>query len=459
MYQIDFENPLHLHFIGIGGISMSGLAEILMQQGFTISGSDSTASALTEHLKKLGAKVAIGQKAENITPGIQAVVYTAAIREDNPEYQECIRKNLPMISRADLLGQIMKNYSVPIAVAGTHGKTTTTSMASCILMQGGCDPTISLGGILPLIKGNIRVGHSDYFIAEACEYTNSFHAFRPKIAVITNVDEDHLDFFSDLDEIAESFHTFADLLPASGTLIINRDTKMFDEVTRDLRCSILTYSLTNPNADFVAEDILYDERGCASFCCVKDGAHYGIFSIQVPGLHNIENALASIALADVIGIDKDSIRTGLTHFAGTERRFEYKGTFNDITVIDDYAHHPAEIEATFHAAENIPHKEVYLVFQPHTYTRTSALFDDFRDVLSRFDHVILADIYAAREVNTIGISSGDLCNALAEKGCDAIHLKSFGEITTHLKSQAKSGDLIITMGAGDVWQIAEALLQ
>ena len=464
MYQIDFQKPSHLHFIGIGGISMSGLAEILMQKGFSVSGSDSHASALTERLKGLGADVVIGQSAENIRPGIDAVVFSAAIHPDNPEYAAAAAANLPMLTRAELLGQIMKNFACPAAVAGTHGKTTTTSMAACILMAAGLDPTVSVGGIVPAIGGNIRVGGSGVFLAEACEYTNSFLSFFPKVAAILNVDADHLDFFKDLDDITASFRRFAELLPDDGTLIVNRDTERFPELSEGLSCRVVTYSLADPSADFTAENVRYDEAGCASFTCVRSGSPLTEIELRIPGEHNVGNALAAAALALECGASPEDIRKGLSSFRGTERRFEKKGTFpasdgsGDVTVIDDYAHHPIEIRATLSAAAHVPHRELYLVFQPHTYTRTKALFDDFVEVLKGADHLVMAEIYAAREQNTIGISSDDLRAAAEAAGTDAVYFPDFEGIVNHLRKVCRSGDLVITMGAGDVVEVGEMLI-
>lgn len=458
MYQIDFKKPLHLHFIGIGGISMSGLAEILMQEGFHISGSDSKESELTDHLVKLGAKIVYVQQAGNIDDGIDAVVYTAAIHPDNPEFAAARAKGIPMLSRAELLGQIMKNYKTPIAVAGTHGKTTTTSMASYILMTAGFDPTITVGGIIPAIKGNIRVGHSQTFIAEACEYTNSFLSFYPKIAVILNVDADHLDFFKDLDDIASSFHRFAQNVPDDGTVIICRDFAKYPEVIKDLKSEVITYSMTDAEADYTPSDISYDERGCGTFTCLEKGHPILTVTLNVPGVHNISNALASIALGRKMGISGEDIREGLQSFYGTERRFELKGKIGGVTIIDDYAHHPTEIRATLTAAKNYPHRELWVIFQPHTYTRTKALFSEFADALSLADHIILADIYAAREKNTIGISSDDLRKELEKRGADAVYFPSFGEIEDYVLTHCVDGDLLITMGAGDIVTVGDELL-
>lgn len=458
MYKIDFNHPCHVHFIGIGGISMSGLAEILMKEGFTVSGSDNKESSLTDHLTNKGAVIFYGQKASNIIDGINVVVYTAAIHEDNEEFMEAKRQGLPMLSRAELLGQLMTNYDTPIAVSGTHGKTTTTSMLSHIFLAGDMDPTISVGGILKAIHGNIRVGSSGLFVTEACEYTNSFLHFFPKISVILNIDADHLDFFKDLDDIRHSFRLFAELLPEDGTLVINGDIENLSYITDGLACRVVTFG-REASLDYSASDIQYDEQGNASFDLIRHGIPSGHVTLSVGGEHNVYNALSAIAVADLLGVSAETIQEGLLSFHGTDRRFEYKGEFNGITVIDDYAHHPTEIEATLKSAAHYPHRELWCIFQPHTYTRTKALFDEFAQALSHTDHLILADIYAARETDTLGISSEQLARAAASYGCDAIYLPSFDEIEKYVRDHCQSGDLLITMGAGDVVNIGEDLLK
>ena len=457
MYTIDFTKPVHIHFIGIGGISMSGLAEILLKEGFTVSGSDSKESALTDHLTANGAQIFYGQRASNIIDGIDLVVYTAAIHPDNPEYACAKEKNIPMMTRADLLGQIMKNYQIPIAVSGTHGKTTTTSMASHILLEGGFDPTISVGGILPAIGGNLRLGHSGTFITEACEYTNSFLSFFPKISIILNMDADHLDFFKDIDDIRHSFRKFAELLPADGTLIINADTPEYETITRELPCNVLTYGLEH-DADYTAADITWDKYGHPSFSVLFRGKKIGSYYLRVPGIHNVSNALAAIAVGRLLDLPDDVIVKGLGSFTGTDRRFQYKGEIGGITIIDDYAHHPTEIEATLHAAKNYPHQKVWCVFQPHTYTRTKALLPEFAKALTLADHVVLADIYAARETDNLGISSQDLQKQIQELGTPCEYFPTFDEIESFLLKSCAHGDLLITMGAGDVVNIGEHLL-
>lgn len=458
MYKIDFKQPIHVHFIGIGGISMSGLAEILLKENFTVSGSDHRQSPLTEQLEKAGAIIFYGQRASNIIEGIDVVVYTAAIHEDNEEYRAALCRGLPMLSRAELLGQLMTNYKIPIAVSGTHGKTTTTSMLSHVLLSADLDPTISVGGILKAIHGNIRVGHSEIFVTEACEYTNSFLHFFPKISIILNIDEDHLDFFKDLDDIRHSFRRFAELLPADGTLVINGEIPDYEDITRGLPCNVVTYG-PDISMDYRAANISHDEMGRASFDFIKSGEFIARITLSVNGDHNVSNALSALAVADILGIPIDTAGQGLKDFHGTKRRFEYKGTFNGVTVIDDYAHHPTEITASLTSAMYYPHRETWCVFQPHTYTRTKLLFDDFIKALSHTDHVILADIYAARETDTLGISSADLAEALKDRGVDACYLPSFEEIENFCRENCQTDDLLITMGAGDVVNIGEALLK
>ncbi len=457
MYQIDFHTPLAVHFIGIGGISMSGLAEILLEEGFHISGSDAKESALTDALEKKGARIYYGQRASNISDSTDVVVYTAAIHPDNPEFARAKELGIPMLTRAELLGQIMRNYDTPIAVAGTHGKTTTTSMLSHILLKGDCDPTISVGGILPAIGGNIRVGQSETFLTEACEYTNSFLSFFPKISIILNMDADHLDFFKDIDDIRRSFRRFAELLPADGTLIINADTPEYQSITEGLSCQVITYGLEN-NADYTASDITYDEFGHASFNVRYKGSDLGRCSLKVPGSHNVSNALSAVAAGRLLNLPWEVIAEGLLSFTGTDRRFQYKGTVGGVTIIDDYAHHPTEIEATLKAAANYPHRKVWCVFQPHTYTRTKALLPEFAQALTLADHVVLADIYAARETDTLGISSEDLADMIRELGTPCEYFPTFDEIENFLLENCTQGDLLITMGAGDIVNIGEQLL-
>lgn len=457
MYKINFKEPIHVHFIGIGGISMSGLAEILLEEHFTISGSDSRESELTKHLEEMGVTVFYGQQASNIAEGIDLVVYTAAIREDNPEFLRARSAGLPMITRAELLGQIMDNYQNSIAVAGTHGKTTTTSMISQILLSAKCDPTITVGGILQAIDGNLRVGKSNIFISEACEYTNSFLHFYPKYSVILNVEAEHLDFFKDIHEIRNSFHQFAGNTRADGAIIINGDIPDYEELTAGLTPQVITFGLSE-HCDFHPKNVTFNEKACATFTAMYRDKEVMTVSLNVPGTHNVSNALAAIALSLDLKLPKEAILDGLFAFGGANRRFQYKGCVDGVTIIDDYAHHPTEIRATLTAALNYPHKRLILAFQPHTYSRTKAFLDDFAKVLSMADIVVLADIYAAREKNTYGISSKDILAKLKEKKTDCYYFPSFEEIEKFLLKNCMNGDLLITMGAGDIVNVGEHLL-
>jgi UDP-N-acetylmuramate--alanine ligase len=458
MYKLNFNDKIHVHFIGIGGISMSGLAEILLGAGFTISGSDRDESDLTKHLVTLGAKVNYPQAAENITDDIDLIVYTAAIREDNPEFAAAKASGKPMLTRAELLGEIMENYARSIAVAGTHGKTTTTSMVSQILLETADDPTISVGGILDAIGSNVHVGDSDVFITEACEYTNSYHSFFPKYNIILNVEADHLDFFKNLENYRASFKKFAGNTADDGILIINNEIDDVKYFTEGLKCQVITYSLKE-DADIYPTDIAYNEKGFASFTPVFNGKAMDRVSLNVPGDHNISNALAAIALATEMGISFDHIKAGLAKFGGAHRRFELKGHFNGATVIDDYAHHPTEIAASLAAAANYPHNRVVVCFQPHTYTRTLSFLDDFAKALSAADVVVLADIYAAREPDIYGVSSKDIADRIEKLGTEVHYLGSFDQCEKFLEKNIVNNDLLITMGAGNVYLVGEHLLQ
>ncbi|WP_124067907.1 UDP-N-acetylmuramate--L-alanine ligase [Clostridium sp. E02] len=457
MYQIDFHKPQAIHFIGIGGISMSGLAEILMDEGFTITGSDSKASALTQHLEVKGAKIDYGQKAENIREGIDVAVYTAAVHTDNPELMQAKEMGIPVLSRAELLGQMMKNYENAIAISGTHGKTTTTSMITEVLLAADSDPTISIGGILNSIGGNIRVGSSELFVTEACEYTNSFLSFYPTVEIILNIEADHLDFFKDIKEIRHSFHLFAQKLPKDGLLVINNDIESIEEIIEGLPCKVITFG-KKPGSKFQADAIEFDDLARATYDLIVDDSVVDRVCLGVPGEHNVYNSLAAAAVCTELGISLELIKKGLNHFTGTNRRFEKKGEISGITIIDDYAHHPQEIKATIETAKHYPHEKLWVVFQPHTYTRTKAFLDDFAEALSLADEVILADIYAARETNDLGISSMDIVEKIEKKGGKAHYITSFDEIESFILENCIHGDLLITMGAGDIVKVGEKLL-
>jgi len=473
MYKIDFKHPIHVYFMGIGGISMSALAEILLEKGFTISGSDIKESDLTKTLALKGVFIYYGQIAENLEPrsgipAIDLVVYTAAIKEDNPEFVAMRGKNLNAITRADLLGQIMKNYEVAIAVAGTHGKTTTTGMVSEILLTAGLDPTLSIGGILTSINGNLHIGKSEYFVTEACEYTNSFLSFFPKIGIILNVEADHMDYFKNIGQIRKSFHDFAALLPEDGLLIINGDIEKLEEIIAGTRCKIITYGL-NSNYDYYADDISYDKEARPTFTLKQNPKtdiraatiDASIYTLGTRGEHNVQNALAAIILADYLGINSLKLKEALKKFTGTKRRFEEKGICSGFTIIDDYAHHPTEIEATLKTARDYPHREIWCVFQPHTYTRTKVFMNEFAAALSLADKIIVVDIYAAREKNTIGISAKDLADEVSTLGKKCYYFSTadgFDEVEKFILKNLQKNDLLITMGAGDVVDIGDNLL-
>lgn len=458
MYQIDFNHPNHVYFMGIGGISMSGFAELLHSIGFTVSGSDVLESKITEHLENLGIHIVYQQVRENITNDIDLVVYTAAIHPDHPEFLAAKELGIPMMDRAEMVGQVMKNYQNAIAVSGTHGKTTATSMIAHILMAANLDPTVSVGGILKAIHGNMRIGASTHFVTEACEYTNSFLKFSPSIGVILNIEEDHMDFFQDIQDIRDSFHRFALLLPKNGCLIINGNIDHIEEITADIACPYITYGVGKNNYNYTADHITFDDSGCGSYDLIVNGRIEERIVLSVAGMHNVENSLAAIALAKQLFVPIADIQKGLLEFHGTDRRFEYKGSVGGVTIIDDYAHHPTEIMASLNVANHYPHQHLWCVFQPHTYTRTKAFLTDFAKALSHAEHVVLADIYAAREVNTGEISSLDLQRELKALGISAVYLPSFGEIEDYLLEHCTQGDLILTMGAGNIVEVGEDLL-
>lgn len=458
MYKIDFTKPIHIHFIGIGGISMSGFAELLHSYGFTISGSDMQQSKITKHLQSLGIHIIYGQSDSNITKDIDLIVYTAAISSDNPEFIAAKASGIPMMDRAEMVGQVMKNYENAINIAGTHGKTTTTSMLSHIFLSGNLDPTISIGGILDAINGNIRVGKSNNFITEACEYTNSFLKFYPTAGIILNIEADHMDFFKDLNDIRHSFHEFAKRIPKDGLLVLNSDITDYKEFIENLQCNIVIYGLNSSKFDYNAQNISYDSLGRGRYDLYKKETFVGEIQLSVVGEHNVSNSLSAIACSMELGIPFETVREGLFAFTGTERRFQKKGEFNGVTVIDDYAHHPTEIEATLKSAKNYPHKDLWVIFQPHTYTRTKAFLSDFAGALSHADKVILADIYAAREKDPGDVSSLDIVNQLKELGSDVYYFPTFEEIEAFVKENCTNGDMLITMGAGDVVLIGEHLI-
>ena len=461
MYQLDLSTPMHVYFSGIGGISMSGLARILKSRGFEVSGSDRASSSITDGLAADGIRVYIGQNKENITPDIDLVVFTAAIRPDNPEYIAVMENGIPYINRSVLLGQIMRGYKDPVAVSGTHGKTTTTSMISEIMIEAGTDPTLSIGGILDSIGGNVRIGNSPYFAAEACEYTNSFLDMFPGIGIILDIDADHLDFFKDLADIRRSFRKFAERIPEDGALILNTQIPDYQEICGGLSCDVILYG-PDSSADYWPEDISYDEFARPTYTLCSRNSDGTILrqtiTTGVPGEHNIYNSMAAAAAADRLGISREHTVKALAGYSGTQRRFQILGTRNGFTVIDDYAHHPTEIAATLRTALNVPHRELYCVFQSHTYTRTKALMDEFAEALTLADHILLAPIYAARETDTLGISEHTLAEKIEALGHPCMCFENFDEIEKFLLENCQSGDLVITMGAGNINEVGKKLV-
>lgn len=440
----------HVHFIGIGGISMSGLAHILLMRGIKVTGSDRTESNITEILKNDGAEIYFGQRAENIqNPDL--VVYTAAISDDNPELCEARNKNIETIERADFLGELMKEFKMPVSISGTHGKTTTTSMLSTVLLHAEEDPTILVGGELNSIGGNYHVGTDKYLIFEGCEYVDSFLKFNPYSAIILNIEEDHLDYFDGIEQIKDSFNKFMRKIPKEGFVVVNADDPNVMNSTHDVECEIITYG---KSGDYSYKNESFDSNGYGNFDVYFKDEKIAHIQLSIGGKHNISNATAVFAVASKLGINPDIIAEGIKKFTGTKRRFEYKGTFNGARVFDDYAHHPTEISATLDSAKKMEHNKIWVVFQPHTYTRTNALFNQFIEALAPFDNVIITDIYAAREKNTIGISS----KSLADKIKNARYISDFSEISEHLKANVSENDIVITMGAGTITDLSKFLL-
>lgn len=448
---------MKIHFIGIGGVSMSGLAQICLNLGYDVSGSDSQKSDLTEKLENLGGKIYIGQSSKNITADRDLVVYTAAIREDNEELKAARHLGIECIDRASFLGKIMKKYENALAIAGTHGKTSTTSMTSLIFQTANLDPTILVGGNLKEIGGNVRIGNSGHFITEACEYVNSFLQFSPKVAVILNIEEDHLDFFSGLDEIKESFSKFSQLVPQDGYVIINGDDPNTNDVLNNISGSVITFG-TNENCNARICDIAFDSNGYPSFNIIKDGELLGTFSLKVRGLHNIYNATASILSGFVSGIETSVIKTGIEAYGGVGRRFELKGEKDGMVIYDDYAHHPTEIKATLNAAKNMDSNRVWCIFQPHTYTRTLQLLDEFALSFDQADEIIITDIYAAREKDNGKIHSKDLVSLLEKRGLKVSYMNDFNDIAKKVLLEGTPKDLVFTVGAGDVYKIGNLIL-
>ncbi len=441
----------YIHMVGIGGVSMSGIAEILLSMGFKISGSDNNASDTTKRLESNGIKICIGQSEKNINNDIALVAYTAAIKQDNPELVEARKRNIPCMERSALLGELTRIYNNTIAICGTHGKTTTTSMVSLAFMQANMNPTVQVGADLRQLNNtNYRIGGPDYFIIEACEYVRSFLSFSPKSVVLLNIEEDHLDYYKDLEDIKSAFNEFVSYVPRDGVIVYNNDDANCVEIVNGKVANKISFGI-NSKSDWMAENIKL-ENGFYTFDAKSKDAEIKI-RLKVPGYHHIYNALSTIAVSHFYGIDLKNIAVALSDFTGAHRRFEYIGTINNAKIYDDYAHHPTEIKATIKAANELKANKLWVIFQPHTYSRTYTLFDEFANAFSEADKVILTDIYAAREADTGLVSSKKLSDAINKVSNNCIYIPTFDEIKAFLKENVKENDLVLTVGAGNITKL------
>lgn len=438
----------HIHLIGIGGVSMRPLGLVLRGMGMVVTGSDMNASVSTDELIEKGIRVFIGHHPENIE-GADCIIRSAAVHNDNPEIAAARAAGIPVFERAQAWGLIMREYKNAICISGTHGKTTTTSMITHIFMEAQQDPTVMLGGYLPLLHAGHRVGNGDTIIMESCEYCDSFLNFYPTVAIINNIEADHLDYFKDLAAVERSFRKFAGLVPRTGYVIANGDDTNTVQTLADLH--YISFGLADTN-DIHPKNLSEDFR---SFDIICFGKLYCHVHLNVYGQHNVSNALAAAAAAYVMNIDPEAVSLGLASFTGAGRRMEFKGRCRGADIYDDYAHHPGELRALINAVKTMGYKRIILAFQPHTYTRTKALFMEFIEELKRVDVAVLAEIYAAREQNTIGISSGDLAQCIP----NAVFFETLPEVTAYLRSIASEGDIILTVGAGDIYKAGEALLE
>ena len=457
--MINLSDYKKIYCIGIGGIGLSAIAEILMSRGYQVSGSDMRESDITEKLMDNGATIHLGHRARNVED-VDLVVYTVAVGMDNPELARAKELGIPTITRAEALGALMEEYNHSIAISGTHGKTTTTSMVSLILKHAQKEPTILVGGNLSEIGGNVYVGERDYFVTEACEYRDSFLELKPSIEIILNIDADHLDYFKDVGHIARSFNRFARLVPEDG-VVLAYDANPFVKSVIEGLPNAVTFGLNEGN-DYYASSISFTDEGMPKFDVNHGGERLCTVEMSVPGEHNILNALAAFACCHILGVDVDVITDTLQKFTGTHRRFDYLGiTSKGNKIYDDYAHHPTEIKATLSAVKNMKHNKLWVLFQPHTYTRTVALMDDFAEAFVDADKVVLAEIYAAREKNIHKISSRMLAGKIKEHDInkEVYFFETFEEIADFVYKNAAPGDLILTMGAGDIYKVGEMLLE
>ena len=457
--NFNIDEKKNIHFIGIGGIGMSAIAEILRSQGHNITGSDMNRNEIVERLKDRGINVHIGHDRNNVND-VDLVIYTAAISDENPELIRAKELGIPLISRAEALGRLMQQKKNSIAVSGTHGKTTTTSMLSLMLRDADYDPTLLIGGNLEELDGNVRIGKGDYFVTEACEYMDSFLYLEPKIEIVLNIDSDHLDYFRDIDHILESFQKFVGRVPPDGRVIAYSANPFVNKAVEGME-NVITFGL-NEDCDYYAVNIAFDGNGISKYELYRRGESLGTVSMNIPGEYNVLNSLAALACADTLGIDLKIAKSTLSNFQGTQRRFDIVGTTDKgVKIVDDYAHHPTEIKAALRAAKNIPSKSLWCVFQPHTYTRTIALFDEFASAFKDADKVIMVEIYAAREKNINKVSSKLLTDEIKREHPekDVYYFETFEEVANFLFENTHEGDMVITMGAGDVYKIGEMVLE
>ncbi len=453
-----FSSIKKLHFVGIGGIGMSGIAEILIDEGFSITGSDRAASDNTERLESLGAKVYIGHDAKNLEPEVDVLVYSSAVAPDNPEVIEARQRKIPVIRRAEMLAEVMR-LRYGIGIAGTHGKTTTTSMVSLILMEGGIDPTVIVGGRLHGLAGsNARLGKGEFIVVEADEFDRSFLSITPTIAVLTTLETDHLDCYRDLEDIKSAFIQFAQKVPFYGFVVLCLDEPALQDIMPKIKKKIITYGL-NGQADLQAVDIVH-KKNVSRFLVVREGQDLGEIELQIPGKHNVQNALAAIAVGLELAVPFEKVKAGIEKFTGVFRRWEVKAEVDGITVIDDYAHHPTEIRATLAGAKAGWRRRVIGVFQPHLYSRTRDFYDDFGRAFSNADVLVVTDVYPAREEPIQGVTGELIVNAAKQYGHKQVHyVPDKKNLPVFLRSIVRKGDIVITMGAGDIWKFGEEFIK
>lgn len=449
---------MNIHFVGIGGISMSGLANIAINLGYQVSGSDENVDNPSVcHLAEQGATIYQAHHEDHVPEDTNLVVYTAAVREDNPEILRAKELKIPTLDRAQFLSNLMEKYENSIAISGTHGKTSTTSMISVIFQYAGQDPTILVGGELDAIGGNFRIGHSDCFITEACEYMDSFLKFYPKTAIVLNIEREHMDYFKDMKHILHSYSTFSNQTKEQGHVIANGDDTHVLEAMKNVHRPKIFFGFDEHN-DAIIKNKGLNHDGHIYFELVYKGKYLGRFDLQIPGLHNVYNSAAAVLAAYIHGIDIDTIRRGLHEYTGVGRRFEFKGYFNGARVYDDYAHHPSEVRATLEAAGTMNKKLLYTVFQPHTFTRTKEFLSVFAESFYQSDVVIISDIYPSRERDTGLIHSRELVDAIRHAGKDALYIGKMDEIETYLSEKLQPDDVLLLIGAGDIYKVSEHLL-